>query len=206
MTKVAKIKQSEKKQIDIPAPKMVEVELLLEGATPLIMHRFGKKAQADIAAKQAKKAAKSKEARDPESEYQDSIYRDEDGDVALPVINFKAAMLRTWELVGLKNKNAIRFGIKIPGEYTKIYGAHRMRQDYVRIPGGSSLAYRAEFPEWSARLRMQVNTNVLSLEQALNVVTEAGQACGVGDWRPEKSSGNYGTWKISQALEVDNEN
>jgi hypothetical protein len=205
MKKVTKVAQ-EKKTIDIPAPKTIGIDVLLEGTTPLIMHRFGKKAQADIAAKQAKKAAKSKEARDPQAEYLDCIYRDEDGDAAMPVINFKAAMLRTWELVGLKNKNAIRFGIKIPGEYAKVIGKHAMRQDYVRIPGGSSLAYRAEFKKWQVKLSIQINLNVLSIEQALNIITEAGQACGVGDWRPEKSSGNYGTWKIAQALEVDHAN
>lgn len=190
-------------KIDIPAPKTVRIEVTVDGVTPLLMHRFGKKAQADIAAKQAKKAAKSKEARDPEAEYKDSIYLDADGDPALPVVNFKAAFLRVWELVGLKNKNNIRFGMMLPGEFVKVVGKHRMRTDYVRIPGGSSLTYRAEFQEWSVTLPIIINTNVLSIEQSLNIVAEAGQACGVGDWRPEKSSGTFGTWRIRAALSLD---
>ena len=189
-------------RIDIPAPKTVRIEVAVEGVTPLLMHRFGKKAQAQIADKQAKKAAKSKKARDPEAEYLDSIYRDADGDAAMPVVNFKASFLRVWELVGMKNKNNIRFGMMLPGEFVKVIGKPRMRTDYVRIPGGSSLTYRAEFVKWSVVLPIIINTNVLSIEQALNIVAEAGQACGVGDWRPEKSSGTFGTWKIRQALGV----
>lgn len=201
MAAVHKLQPTTQK-IDIPAPKTVRIEVTVEGVTPLLMHRFGKKAQAQIADKQAKKAAKSKEARDPEAEYLDSIYRDDDGDAAMPVVNFKAAFLRTWELVGMKNKNNIRFGMMLPGEYVKVIGQHHMRTDYVRIPGGSSLTYRAEFPQWSVTLPIIINVNVLSIEQALNVIAEAGQACGVGDWRPEKSSGTFGCWRIKQALEV----
>lgn len=202
MNAIQKIKP-EKKQIDIPAPKVVQIEVTVEGITPLLMHQFGKKARDQMENAQGQKAKKGKEARDPKAEYLECIYRDEDGDEALPVVNFKAAMLRAWELVGLKNKNAIRFGIMIPGEFVKVEGKHRMRRDYVRLANGvASLTYRAEFPKWSVTVPMRVNINVISVEQALNVIAEAGQSCGVGDWRPEKSSGTFGMWKIKQALEV----
>ncbi len=175
----------------------------IKGMTPLIMHRFSEKAQKQIADKQAKKAVKNKPKRDPKAEFEAAYYRDADGDAAMPAINFKAAMLRVYKLSGFGNKNEIRFGVYLPSEFVKIEGRSRMRTDTVRLGGMSNpadLRYRPEFKTWSAELRIDLNTDVISIEQFLSVFTNAGRMAGIGEWRPEKTSGNFGTWQITGAV------
>jgi len=170
------------------------------------MHRFSEKAQKQIADKQAKRAVKNKPARNPRAEFEAAYYRDGDGDAAMPAINFKAAMLRVYKLSGFSNKNEIRFGVYLPDEFVKIKGRSRMRTDMVKLGGMSNpadLRYRPEFKKWTAQLRVDLNTDVISIEQFLHVFTNAGRMSGIGEWRPEKTSGNYGTWQVTDAVALE---
>ena len=63
--------------------------------------------------------------------------------------------------------------------------------------GTTSIAYRPEFLEWGARLRIRFNPNAISAEQIVNLVEIAGFAVGVGDWRPEKA-GQHGMFTVDR--------
>lgn len=182
--------------------KSVVVEL--ESDSPLIVHAWSEKAKREMLDKQMKKAAGPKRAKDPEQDYQDAFYRLPNGKPGFPVIAFKAAAVNA----------AIRFTSKIlkgtevrgffriqgvqseQGELVEIIGEPRMREDMVRIAGGTAdIRYRPEFVKWGVKLNILYNPDMISLEQLFNLFNMAGFGVGVGEWRPEKD-GQYGMFHV----------
>ena len=76
--------------------------------------------------------------------------------------------------------------------------APRLREDMVRITGTTDIRYRGEFRNWYADLTISYNENGnYSIEDIINMINAGGYACGVGEWRPEKS-GNYGMFHVAE--------
>jgi hypothetical protein len=63
----------------------------LVGDSPLLCHRFSQKMKAEILAKQQKKAKPKMEAKDPEAQYQESLYPYPEGGYGFHVLAFKSA-------------------------------------------------------------------------------------------------------------------
>ena len=72
-----------------------------------------------------------------------------------------------------------------------------MREDMVRVGNGSAdIRYRAEFKHWKIPLIIKCNARgKYSLEQILDFFNLGGFACGIGEWRPEKS-GQFGMYEV----------
>jgi len=83
----------------------------------------------------------------------------------------------------------------------KLNGAHRMREDMVRLETGvADIRYRAGFPEWTANLTITYNASIISREQLLNLIEAAGYG-GVGEWRPSApkcASGSFGCFRVKR--------
>ena len=64
-----------------------------------------------------------------------------------------------------------------------------MREDAVTIGVNTrGLAYRPEYSEWELRVRVEYNPRLVSEEQLLALVDQAGWGVGICEGRPEKSS------------------
>jgi hypothetical protein len=64
-----------------------------------------------------------------------------------------------------------------------------MREDAVTIGGSTrGLAYRPEYPEWQLRVSIEYNPRLVSKEQLLALVDQAGWGVGICEGRPEKTS------------------
>jgi hypothetical protein len=57
------------------------------------------------------------------------------------------------------------------------------------------MRYRPRFNDWGARFVMHVDDELLSLEMAHQLLSEAGQSIGIGDFRPEKR-GPFGRFRV----------
>lgn len=187
--------------ISLPDLKKRNVFVQVVGTSPLITHPFGKKALAMIENKQQGKAKSSKhDIRDPEQEYQDSLYIREDGSYGFPAIGFKGAVVTAANDAGIQKVLARRAFHVVGGELVKIEGIPTMRTDRVTIGMGTTdIRYRAEFKEWSADIPITFNEGVISLEQLINLFRIAGFGVGIGEWRPERN-GIYGTWEVKGAI------
>jgi hypothetical protein len=189
--------------IQLPAMKVQTVEITLIGDSPLICHRWSEKAKKQILDKQMKRAVAAKEAKDPERDYADSLYKDENGDYAFPSVAFKSAAVDACSHVAEITKVEARGAFHVIGEFVKIKGSPSPREDMVRVGMGSAdIRYRGEFRQWSARLRLRFNANVLSAEQIINLFNTAGFAIGVGEWRPQKN-GSFGMFRVATGREAD---
>lgn len=181
--------------IALPEMSVHRVQITIEGTSPLIVHRWSEKAKKQLLDKQMKRAAPAKAAKNPEEDYEQSLYRCDDGRFGFPSVAFKAAAVRAGTYADQK-MTFLRGAFHVTGELVPIEGTPRMREDMVRVGAGvADIRYRGEFPEWSAVVPVELNERALSVEQLLNLFRIAGFAVGIGEWRPEKD-GQYGRFEV----------
>lgn len=187
--------------IELPPLNIQTVTFVLIGDSPLIVHAWSEKAKRQMLDKQMKKATKAKEARQPEQEYEDALYRTETGCYGFPAIGVKAAMVSTCRFVDAK-MTVLRGAVHIDCEMLTVIGDPRPREDMVRVGMGTAdLRYRPEFVDWRIPVTVKFNASVISAEQIANLLNAAGFGVGIGEWRPEKN-GSYGRFHVAAEGEV----
>lgn len=203
LPKRATVKKKPEEVPDIPSLRIKKLELTLIGDSPLITHRWDEKAKREMLEKQQKKARPGKEERDPQAEYEASLYHHEDGGYGFPMIAFKASAVTVCsQIEGISKVFARQTFHVVGGDLAKIHGEPVMREDMVRIGmGTANLRYRAEFKEWWTAITIEYNSSAISEEQLINMFNTAGFGVGVGEWRPEKD-GRNGRFHVASEAEV----
>lgn len=181
--------------LEIPRPSILHVGVEVEGISPLICHRWSDKARKQMLDKQMKKATKGHDAKDPQKDYEESLYLLDGGGYGFPSVAFKAAAIRAGKQVGLVMAD-LRTHFHVRGELVPIKGEPEMREDMVRIQQTSDIRYRGQFPEWSATIPVELDETKLSVEQLVSLFAGAGFGVGVGEWRPEKN-GQFGRFSVT---------
>jgi hypothetical protein len=176
------------------------IRVTVRGDSPLITHAWSEKAIRMIEDKQQKKAAKAKEAKNPEIEMAGACYRNAKGEYCIPARAFKCAMVSAATSINDKTfpKTLIRQALFVQGDLLPIISKHEpdKRTDMVRLNGSTAdVRYRPEWKEWAVELTIQYNATIVSEEQVVNLLKLAGFAVGVGEWRPEKN-GNNGRFSV----------
>lgn len=184
-----------------PTLQIKTAHVVLTGDSPLIMHRWSEKAKGEMRDKHAKKAKGGKEQRNPDAEFEASIYRDENNHHAFPAVAFKACAVDACSFVDGMTKVEARGCFHINGDLVLIHGEPVMREDMVRVGMGSAdLRYRAEFKSWRAEFPVRYNARAISLEQLANLFHIGGFAVGVGEWRPQKD-GSFGMFHVETIVD-----
>lgn len=190
----------------IPAFKIETIVIPIIGISPLVVHCFDQKSRIEIEEKEQKKQsvkASKHDVRNPEEEYQNSKHISPQGWEGFPAAGFKKSILRGAKILELVMKDIqTQFFIVADDEeqqLVRIYGESRMRTDMVKIGMGSStVRYRAEYPSWSAELKIQYISHKLSIKTIEQLVKAGGTCAGVGEMRREKTSFNYGQYDIDE--------
>ena len=108
-------------RIEVPRINIQEMELVLIGDSPLICHRWSEKAKQQMLNKQMKRATEGKAAKDPQKDYEDSLYHHPDGGYGFPCIAFKNAGVSACRFTdGLKMTEA-RGAFHVMGEMVQIH-------------------------------------------------------------------------------------
>ena len=189
-------KKPEAQTITLPALNIQYMQLRLRGDSPLICHAWSEKAKREMLDKQMKKAKQAKEAKDPQADYEQSLYKAPGGGFGFPAVAFKNAAVDACSSIAGVTKVEARGAFHIVGDMVKIDGTPTPREDMVRVGMGTAdIRYRGEFREWSAEITLRYNANVLSPEQVLNLFNTAGFAVGVGEWRPQRD-GSFGMFHV----------
>lgn len=195
--------------ISLQAISAERILVPIVGTAPLIVHAWSEKAKRQMLdAQQGRKTIK--EVRDPDADYQASLYRTESG-YGFPTLGFKAATVGAARFFGktvrMTELRQFLFMRGVPSAdksqiLTEIIGTPRMREDMVRVGMGTDLRYRGEFVEWSAVLDITFVTTALARDSVLSLVDAGGLGVGVGEWRPEKR-GQNGTYTIDTTRDVE---
>jgi hypothetical protein len=214
--------------IEIRPPKIEVIVVEIRGNMPLIVHSWSVKAVRQMLHKQMKIPDTGREAKDPQRDFENSRLISTAGWDGVPCTALKSAFAEAARQVpGLTMTMAKRLvfvepdgvsvttKIEIPAtdsspaftvpfggvELVRIYGEPTLRCDMVRIDGGNTadIRFRAEYKQWSARLQIRYNANILMANQVVHLVATAGLSEGIGEWRPSAphvTSGSYGTWDV----------
>lgn len=186
---------------------MKTFEALIEGTSPLLLHRFSEGGEADPA--KGTRRVHLKEAN-PRDEAEKGVYRDLSGGLYFPT----AAIARLLREAGSAHKQrgsrkSLKFvvpaAVRPIGDAILLYDSSRKtrlnsfeidaRSVVIPATKGRIMRYRARCEAWVGKFSLSINDDLLAPETVHRLLTEGGMQIGVGDFRPEKG-GPFGTFQI----------
>lgn len=187
-------------KIEIPKPNLATLKVTIIGTNKLIFHKWSNKAIQMIKDKQAKKANKGRETRNPDEEAEGSFYKDSNDKIAFPALCIKQAMVNAARNIEGVTMTLLRGSVFVVGDKDGLipvdYKKKSYREDMVRVGMGTAdIRYRGQVEDWSMTFLLKINSDVISAEQASNLLQIAGFSCGLGEWRPERN-GDFGTFSV----------
>ncbi len=177
--------------IEIKRPDLRIIAVEVYGTSPLICHNWSDKAKKEMLDKQMGKP-KVKAFKNPEQDFEDSLYPVPSGGYGFPAVAFKNAAVRAASNLDITMVQARQmfFVIADEGDLVRIVGQPTPREDMVRLNGKvADIRYRGEFREWRATLHIRYNAGVITDDQVVNLFHLAGFSVGIGEWRPERNGG-----------------
>lgn len=183
------------------------VEACILGTTPLIYNAMSNKVMRSLLLPSRKKTKAEREQtlkHDPIQEYRDSVYKRQEKEkgptrLLLPSINFKAAITEAAGRVEGASKAEIKQLVWVQDLMVDVYGVPELFMKPVRSADMNrtpDIRTRAILPEWACKISLQYVRPPLTQHAIGNLLAAAGAMMGVGDWRQQKGSGNYGQFNI----------
>ena len=179
----------------------------IRGTSPLIMHAWAEKAKAMMRDKHAGKKTKARDVRDPQNEAKEATYMTIDGDIGIPGMAFKSALVTAAHKdIGVEKTMVRKAIFLVTPDPNKVLPIESdppvVREDCVRVGMGSAdLRYRPEFSQWTCQITLEVDSQYLQEGDVLALVDRAGFGVGICEWRPEKG-GEYGRFEIDTSVAV----
>lgn len=191
--------------IQLKAIQSKQLTFTISGISPLIQHSWSEKSLRQMREKQNGRKTKNRDARDPESEAIEATYFTDNGAYGIPAMAFKSALISAAHKdIGIE-KTLLRKALFIKcddsnGVLPMQCSEPVVREDCVRVGAGSAdLRYRPEFREWSVAIPITFDSELLRVEDVINLVDRAGFGCGIGEWRPERG-GEFGRFKVDTSV------
>lgn len=187
--------------------KTIKVEI--RGTTPLLIHRFGEAAETG---KQSRAAMVADV--EPREEARKVAYIAADGSFYFNAFSIPAAMGNAGanhKMRGTRKtaRYVVPSAIRLTSDTITILNGSGPAKDFevdsrpVTIPAtkGRVMRHRPRFNQWGAEFDLIVNDTLLTVELAQQLLQEAGQQIGIGDFRPEKR-GPFGTFRVVKFEEL----
>jgi hypothetical protein len=182
------------------------MEFCILGTSPLICNRMSEKAMRELLAPKGRKTTAEKAAsmkHDPIQEFRDSPYLilDQNAPTMIGILptSFKGAMrTAALDVPGAKKAQIGRL-VYVHGEMLPVWGIPKLFMAITRsadINRTPDVRTRAIIPEWACRIRIDFLKPIITEQSVANLLAAAGFQSGVGDWRQEKGSGNYGSFRL----------
>lgn len=184
---------------------MKRINVEIRGITPLLIHRFSEDSEVG---KKTRRIEVTN--RDPRDEATKNAYIAPDGtyffnSYAIPGCMGNAGA--SHKATG--SRKSLRFvvpsAIRMNTDAITILNGNGPAKSFevdsrpVTIPAtkGRVMRHRPRFDQWGAQFELLVNDDLLSVEMAHQLLNEAGQSIGIGDFRPEKR-GPFGTFRVTK--------
>jgi hypothetical protein len=196
-----------------------ELEICLLSETPLYMNSMSEKARQQLlfpAPKMTQVEKEMNQKHSPIDEFASSMYRLRDDKhyrstviypnqphemptrLVMPSGAFKKALAQAAvDMPGAKKAQIGRL-CNVMGVNVPIWGIPELAMDSVRQAGMTKtpdIRTRCYLPVWCTRFVLR-HVNLVNSAKLGNLMAAAGMIVGVGDWRAEKGSGNYGSFQI----------
>lgn len=188
---------------------MKTIEVTIKGTSPLLIHRFGEQAEQGNTTRQIQA-----EKPDPREEAERCAYIAKDGSYyfsAFAIPNAMGAVGSNHKQTG--TRKTLRFvvpsAVRVTSDTITILNGNGPAKSFevdsrpVTIPAtkGRVMRHRPRFNDWSATFRLTINDTLLAIKTAHQLLTEAGEQIGIGDFRPEKR-GPFGCFRVTAFKEI----
>lgn len=179
--------------VDIAQPYFVEVAI--EGNEMILLHRY------DVESVKQKAGAKKGSTEKKSDNVESYVYRDENNEIGLPGLNFKAAICEAAKFAQdprsprKSARDLFRAGLRVRGLAsfgTKEWDTLDVRK--VNVQRNAVARSRpAMLAGWKLKFTIEILLPEYITQQWLHeVVTNAGRICGLGDFRPD-----FGTFMVT---------
>lgn len=181
------------------------------GKSPMICNAMSEKVRRELLFPAPKKNAAAKKStlkHDPMMEFRSSMYisrlADAETHIVIKATAFKKALMgAAMDLPGTAKTQIGRLTY-IEGDEIQIYGVPQVMSSVTRtadMKHTPDIRTRAILPEWACFVTCTYTKPILKEQAIVNLMVAAGITQGVGDWRTEKGSGNYGSF---ETVAIDN--
>lgn len=175
------------------------------GVTPLILNEMSAKTRRELLmpAKKTRASRAGTLKHDVVAEFRNSIRMDHSADgptrILFPSPAFRKAMqTAALDIPGATKAEIVRL-TRIVGYSVPVFGIPRLRMDPVRSAGMNAapdIRMRACLDPWCVQLEITYRIPNLNQTTIGNLLAAAGKSCGVGDYRQEKGSGDFGLFEV----------
>ena len=181
-------------------------DFCLVGTAPFICNRMSEKVLQELLLPKGKKTAAEKAGslkHEPLLEYRRSPYTnlDPNGPTRIQMLSsavkgcLKTAAL---DIPGAKKSQIGRLTY-VTGERINIYGIPQLMMSVTRSADMNrtpDVRTRAVIRHWATRVTISFAQPIIKLQSVANLLASGGITSGIGDWRVEKGSGSYGTFRV----------
>lgn len=206
---VATAEKKATKTVRLKPIQRARMRFQIIGTSPLIQHKWAEKAKEEMRAKQQEgKKTKTRDLRKPEEEAKSATYTTDEGEIGIPGMAFKTALLTAAHRdIGIERTLVRKAVFLVTSDSQKVLPIQCdepiVREDMVRVGMGSAdLRYRPEFRKWKCMIELEVDAELLQMEDILSLVDRAGFGVGICEWRPEKG-GEFGRFEIDKSVKVE---
>jgi hypothetical protein len=196
-------------EIRIPGLELKSGILTIKGLTPYLSNALSAETQKHIEGRQTGATNRKRRGqRDFQGELDRALYKLPDAEgYGFKATAIKQAMVTAGKLLGIPMTDARQmFRVRsingswlIPIIDSKgRYLMPKMVKHTGRRPprtGGADIIVRGQFDAWLAKVEIEFDGTLISLEEVGKLLLHAGWKVGIGDWRPEKD-GDYGTFTV----------
>lgn len=201
---------AKKKALTISAPNIKTATFEIEGAAPLVIHRFNQKIIEQMKQKmETGKAASSKTNREPKDTdemYNGSRYVSPEGWDGFNASAIRAAMVSACRLVGFKMTLAKLSVFVVPDGWDefqpqipliRIYGKSVKQEDMARVSTGQPyVTVRAAYHDWSAKIKIRFDADQFTMDDIFNLLYRVGMQVGIGEGRPDSKKSTGMGWGL----------
>lgn len=184
----------------------------IRGASPYIHHAMSEKARKEllIPGEKSKAARALKLKHDVIEEYRSSPYVTDDPKAptrtVIPAVSFKRILESMSLDVPGMTKSVITRNVVAAGHMISFFGVPELKMDVVRsadMARTPDIRTRAVVREWCCEITLRYPSPLLSGKVITDLLGLGGLLRGVGDYRPEKGAGDYGTFEIVKPSDAD---
>lgn len=189
-----------------------EMTFCVLGTTPLIFNRLPEKARRELLMPYKKTAADKAGnlKHDPVAEFRASPYRmkREDAPTVLAVLPtmFKQAMCTAALRTEGATKTVIQQLVRVDWENIPVYGVPKVFCAIARSADQNKtpdVRTRAMLAEWACFFTVKFQKPILREQGIAELLSTAGRVSGICDWRQEKGSGSFGSFRLVSADDSD---
>jgi hypothetical protein len=180
------------------------INVTVEGISPLLMHCFTDEAQQ--AMQKTSKSSIKKGAELPRDIAETHLYKDNDGNIAIPSNMMFSSIMSAgiYHKLGKKqittrDSSLVPAGIEIEAMFIPVVPWEwevDSRPIFNQKANVRAMAHRPRFDKWSLTFVLKVDNEMFSANVVRDLVDDAGKKCGIGAFRPNRK-GPFGKFVVT---------